>query len=126
MKKAFETRIEIPSGVVCKVLGNSIQCSKGGTQVDRNIEIPFVKIEVSGNEIIISTKKANKKDISKIKAQVAHLKNNFLGLNERFVYELEVCNVHFPMTVKVDGARLIISNFLGEKVARNANILPGV
>ena len=61
-----------------------------------------------------------------MRAQLAHLKNIFLGLNERFVYELEVCNVHFPMTVKVDGSKLIINNFLGEKVPRVAQIVSGV
>ncbi len=126
MKNKYETRVEIPSGITCKVLGNVVQCSKGGTQTDRVMEIPGLIVEVSGNEIILSSNNTNKKDIAKINSQVAHLRNNFLGLNERFVYELEVCNVHFPMTVKVDGTKFVITNFLGEKVARVANILPGV
>ncbi|MGV8142548.1 MAG: 50S ribosomal protein L6 [Candidatus Pacearchaeota archaeon] len=126
MKNNFEILVEIPEGINCKVVGHSIQCSKGGVQTDRKIEIAGVNITVSGKEIVMSSKKTNKKDIAKIKSQVAHLKNNFLGLNERFVYELEVCNVHFPMTVKVDGSRLVINNFLGEKQPRIANILPGV
>ena len=126
MKKAYEVRVEITDGVTCKVAGNKVHFSKGGVQTDRTIDIPGAEMEVSGNEFIISSKKSNKKDISKIRSQLAHVKNILLGLNERFVYELEVCNVHFPMTVKIDGSRLVINNFLGEKVPRSANILPGV
>ena len=126
MKKAYDVRAVIPSGISCKVSGNMVQFSKGGVHTDRKIEIPGVKIEVSGSDFVISSSIANKKLIAKIRAQLAHVKNIFLGLNERFVYELEICNVHFPMTVKVDGTKLVINNFLGEKVPRVAEIVSGV
>lgn len=126
MRKVYEIKFEMPSGVSCSADGDIITCTKGNTTITRKVALPMVKINVSGKEIIFLCEKANKKDVSEIKAQVAHFKNIFLGLNERFTYELEVCNVHFPMTVKVDGSKLIINNFLGEKVPRSANILPGV
>ena len=75
---------------------------------------------------MLTCAKANKKDIANIHAQAAHIRNLFKGLNEQFVYEMAICNVHFPMTVKVEGNKLAITNFLGEKVPRSANILPGV
>ena len=50
----------------------------------------------------------------------------FKGLDEKFVYKLQSCNVHFPMTLKVEKNKLIISNFLGEKTPRHAEILSGV
>ena len=126
MKKTFETRIAIPSGINCKISENSINCSKGGTQINRLLGLPNIKVEVSGNEMILSSNKANKKEISKILSQVAHIKNIFLGLNERFVYELEICNVHFTITVKIEGSKFVINNFLGEKIPRVAKILSDV
>ena len=53
----------------------------------------------------------------------AHLKNMINGVGNDFVYELEVCNVHFPMNVKVDGDRVIIKSFLGETTLREARIV---
>ncbi len=126
MRKNYEFKLEIPSGISGSFENEKIMLSKGNSVISRRIAIPFVKISISENEIILSCLKSNKKKIAEIKAQVAHLKNCFLGLNERFTYELEVCNVHFPMTVKVDGSKLVINNFLGEKVPRIAKILEGV
>jgi len=39
---------------------------------------------------------------------------------------MEICNIHFPMNVKVEGNRMIIKTFLGEQVDRTAKILPNV
>ncbi len=126
MRKNYEIKFEIPSGISGSFENDKITFSKGNSVISRKMALPFVKVSVSGNEIVFLCLKSNKKKIAEIKAQIAHIKNIFLGLNERFVYELEVCNVHFPMTVKVDGSKLAINNFLGEKVPRSAKILEGV
>ena len=47
-------------------------------------------------------------------------------MNEKYIYKIEACNVHFPMSLKIEGNKLLINNFLGEKVARVAKILAGV
>jgi large subunit ribosomal protein L6 len=57
---------------------------------------------------------------------ITTVKNMVKGASEDFVYELEICNVHFPMQVKVDGQSVRIKSFLGEKVDRIAKILPNV
>ena len=61
-----------------------------------------------------------------IKTNASHVRNMFSGLDKKFEYELEIVHVHFPITVKNDNNKLIISNFIGEKVARVATILPGI
>jgi len=45
------------------------------------------------------------------------------GLSEPFVYKLKICGSHFPITVKVEGKNIIISNYLGEKVPRKCRIV---
>ena len=118
--------IEIPEGINCKLSGDELHCSKGNTQLVRNFGVHNMTISVNGMVMLIVCKSANRKGIANVNSIVAHIKNLFQGLNERFVYEMEICNVHFPMTVKVDKDNFIITNFLGEKVPRNAKILPGV
>jgi len=126
MKSLYETTIQIPDGVNCTSLGTTLNCSKGNTQLVKKFEVHTVTISVKGKEIVLTCKKANKKGVANVNAIAAHINNLLLGLNERFVYEMEICNVHFPMTVKVDKDNFVITNFLGEKVPRNAKILPGV
>jgi len=48
------------------------------------------------------------------------------GVQKKFTYELKIAASHFPMTVKVEGNKALIKNFLGEKKNREAEILPGV
>ncbi len=126
MRNKYDVKVQIPEGISCKMDGKIMNFSRGNISVSRKIVEYNVSVSISGNEVMIGCAKANKKDIANVNAQVAHLENVFAGLKEPFLYELEICNVHFPMTVKVDGKRVVINNFLGEKVPRSANIVEGV
>jgi large subunit ribosomal protein L6 len=77
---------------------------------------------LSGNTLTFTAPKANKIQVKEIRALLAHVRNLVRGLDKKFVYQLEACNVHFPMTLKVEGKRLAINNFLGEKTPRYARI----
>jgi len=55
-----------------------------------------------------------------------YINNMVNGLKEDYVYILEICNIHFPMNVKVERENLVIKTFLGETVNRIAKILPNV
>ncbi|MCE4602331.1 MAG: 50S ribosomal protein L6, partial [Desulfurococcales archaeon] len=48
------------------------------------------------------------------------------GVTKGFRYKLKVIYSHFPINIKIEGDRFIVSNFLGEKANRVAKILPGV
>ena len=63
-----------------------------------------------------------------MKTNSKHVTNLLLGLQKKFVYKLESCFVHFPMTVEYDkkNNQIVIKNFLGEKKQRIAKVLPGV
>lgn len=126
MKKQVKEEVILPEGVHCTVEGKNIKCSKGGAHVVKAIPSAQVKAEVKGDRIVLSTESGNKRIRAIILSMVAHINNMFRGLEEKFVYEMEICNVHFPMTVKIEGNQMIINNFLGEKVKRIAQILPGV
>jgi large subunit ribosomal protein L6 len=126
MKQNHETIVEIPDGINCKLEGHKLYCSKGNTELIKEILSHTMIISIKGKEIVLLSKKSSKKGLAKVNAIAAHIRNLFAGLNERFIYEMEICNVHFPMTVKVDKDSFIITNFLGEKVPRSAKILSGV
>lgn len=118
--------ITVPDGINVEVQGTKVVCKKSGVELSRQFTIPGIIIEANGNQITISTEKGNKNDWKKIKSTIAHIQNLILGVEKKFSYTLEACNVHFPMTLKLDKNTLIINNFLGEKVPRTAKILPNV
>ena len=126
MKGKLEYIIPIEQGVTCHLVGKTLTCKKGDAENTREINLPYTKIQVHNNNIVIVKDKGNKKDNARLKTYVAHIKNMMKGLSHKFTYELEICFVHFPMTVKVEGKEVVIDNFLGEKKKRRAKILPNV
>ena len=126
MKSHLSQSIEIPEGITCTFENRFVKCKKGPTELSKHIHVPTMHVKVHDNKITLECKKGNKTDYKKIMTFQAHIKNLFKGLNEKFIYKLESANVHFPMSLKVEKDDLVISNFLGEKVARHAKILPNV
>ncbi|MEK6825211.1 MAG: 50S ribosomal protein L6 [Nanoarchaeota archaeon] len=126
MRKELKESITIPQGIECKVEGKILTCKKEGVEISRKLTLPGILISLESNNITIHTPKGNKNDYKKIKSTIAHIQNMFFGINNKFTYSLEACNVHFPMTLKTEPGKLIINNFLGEKVPRTAKILPQV
>jgi large subunit ribosomal protein L6 len=126
MKHPIKEIIPIPEGVTCTYKDEIFSCKKDSIELKKKISIPEVEIKIDSNQIILNCKKGNKNHYKKIKTNITHIKNLFSGLDERFVYQLEAVNVHFPMALKVEGDKVSISNFLGEKVPRFAKILPNV
>jgi large subunit ribosomal protein L6 len=126
MKKKILETIEAPTGIECSFANNKLTVKKGAVNLEKKIYIPSIDIRVKENKIVLESKKGNKNDFKKIYSSLAHIRNMFKGVENKFEYNLEACNVHFPMTLKVDKGYLIINNFLGEKVPRKAKILPNV
>ena len=126
MRKDLMREIEIPDGIIVKKEDDFVTVSGGGKELKRNFDFGKVKMEVKDKEIVLEAKGATRRESRMIGTVWAHLKNMIKGINEEFVYELEICNVHFPMNVKVQGNEVVIKSFLGEKTDRIAKILPNV
>jgi len=118
--------VEIPEGT--KVEMNKFLVKVTGPQgtLERSFVHPILKIIKTEEGLVIETKNATKREKRMTNTFVAHLKNMIKGVNESFEYNLKICSGHFPMTVNIEGDRLIVKNFLGEKISRKAKILPNV
>lgn len=126
MKHQIIQKIEIPQGVSCEYSNFILKCKKDSQELTRKIKLPEVEIKIENNNIIFKCDKGTKKHHKTIYSYIAHIKNLFQGLEKKFIYKLEACNVHFPMSIKVEGNEVIITNFFGEKTQRRAKILPNV
>lgn len=124
--KNFNIKIEIPENVQINVDDNIIKIKGPKGEVEKKLHNPLVKLEKTEKEIILSTQKSTKKEKRVINTFRAHINNLLKGVNEPFLYKLKVCSSHFPMTVTVEKDKLVIKNFMGEKIPRKAKILPNV
>lgn len=126
MKNKIEEKISIPEGFSCEYKNQIIICKKDSINLFRKIDVSDIEIKIKDSVITLYCKNATKREKKIINSFIEHIKNMFKGMNEKFAYKLEACNVHFPMTLKIEGNKLAINNFLGEKTPRYAEILPNV
>jgi len=125
MKQEIETTVEIPDGI--QVTGKNDLTVKGPKgELKRTFNFPGVQVVAGSKEIVISAKKATKREKKIIYTYAAHLRNMMKGVQEPWVYKLKVCASHFPMNVSMSGKDFIVKNFLGEKVPRKFTIKEGV
>ncbi len=123
VKQKIREIIEMPQDIKIEIEGNIVKMSKGDDEVKRKLDYAVRKED---NKLIIGIEKGSKKDRKMARTIAAHIRNMISGLEEKYVYKLQICSVHFPMSVSVSEKSLVIKNFLGETKERKAKILPGV
>jgi len=126
MNKDLERVIEIADGVEVSVKGKEFVVKGNGKEIRKTFDVGKIKAEVKDRRVVLTAKGATRRESKMMGTIDAHLRNMIKGVKEDFNYDLEICNVHFPMNVKVEGDIVVIKSFLGEKVAREANIMSGV
>jgi large subunit ribosomal protein L6 len=125
MKKEISEKIEIPEGIEFSVEGNIFAIKGPQGENKMKFDLKDLVIHKEHNHILISCKKATKKEKKRINTLRAHLKNMIDGVSKRFEYQLKICFSHFPITVEIKNNELIIKNFLGERANRKSKILKG-
>jgi large subunit ribosomal protein L6 len=124
-KNEFIGEIEIPSGTTVTV-DKGIVCVKGKSgENKKNLFNKKVSIEVKEGKVLLSTKKASKREKKIIGTFKAHIKNMIKAASEGVIYKLKICSGHFPMNVSVEKNEFVIKNFLGEKIPRKIKIKEG-
>ena len=118
--------IQIPDGVKAEVLDNVIRISGKLGEINKNFIEPDIKKEKDGNTIVLSTEKESRKVKRIIKSYKSEIKNMITGVIKGYEYKMKMIFTHFPTTAKVEGNKLRIDNFLGERAPRFAKIVPVV
>ena len=119
-------KVRIPDGVRVQIDGSTLKVSGPKGQLERNVRFPQVKVTTDGKEVAITTESKRKETVAMVGTFEAHAKNMCRGVTDGYEYRMKVVYSHFPIQLKLQGNRLEINNFLGEKKARYAQIEPGV
>jgi large subunit ribosomal protein L6 len=119
----MKIEIELPKDYSAKMAGKKLAIIYNGKENSREIFHPLIAIKIEGNKIILESKKETKNIKKILMAYSSHIENMIHGLKTPFVYKLKICASHYPMTVKVEGKKIIINNYLGEKVPRTCKIV---
>ncbi|WP_297979395.1 50S ribosomal protein L6 [uncultured Methanobrevibacter sp.] len=119
---AIREEIEIPEGVEV-IIGDEVSVKGPNGETSRKFTYPNVTITKEDNLIVLETAFPKKKDKSMIGTTRAHIQNMITGVTDGFTYHMKIVFAHFPMTVKAQGDKVSIENFIGERHPRSAKIV---
>ncbi|TES83818.1 MAG: 50S ribosomal protein L6 [Hadesarchaea archaeon] len=126
MLSAIREEVDVPEGVELKLSGKAIEVSGPKGKLARKFDVPGIGLRMEGKKILIEISSPRRKLRAALGMVRARLVNMFKGVTAGFTYKLRVVYSHFPITVKIEGKRALIQNFLGERAPRVAKIIGDV
>ncbi len=124
MVEMYFKEVNIPEEVKVEINGNEVKISGPKGELKREFDlIDGIKIEKIENKVRVSAESERRKIKAKVGTIAAHIRNMIKGVTQGFTYRLKIVYAHFPITVKVEGDKVLIQNFLGERVPRVAKIV---
>ena len=125
MVKEIARQVEIPDGVTVSLDQNAITVKGPKGEVSRKLSYPDIEITKEDSQLIVNSRLDRKRHRAMVGTLAAHIKNMIVGVTQGFEYNMKVVYSHFPIQLKAASSEVIINNFLGERKARSARILPG-
>lgn len=125
-KEKITKEIELPDSVTASINDGLLLIKGPKGEVKRQIKQRNISINTVNKKILIESKSGSKVDKKTLGSLAAHVKNMIKGSLQNHTYTLKICSGHFPMNVSVSGNKLIVKNFLGEKVPRVLQLKEGV
>jgi len=120
----YSKEIAIPEGVNVEVSNAKFKVTGPKGSVEKKFELTKeIKVEKVENKIKISSERERRNIKALIGTNIGHIKNAIDGVIKGFTYRLRVVYSHFPVTVKAEKDKVVISNFLGERTTRIAKIV---
>lgn len=125
--KKFELVVDILPEVQVNKKDQNLVLSKDAQSIQRTFSHPRVdfSLEKQDQKQIVKffTSSTRRQDRAVVGTWAAHAKNMIVGLTKGYEYKMKIVYTHFPITVKVVGSEVQITNFLGEKNPRTAAIV---
>lgn len=124
-RKGLSEEIKLPDKVNAQLDGGILTLKGDKGEVKRGFSDRKIAIERKDNTIILKAHSSSKVKKKLIKSYAAHIKNMIKGAIEPHKYVLKICSGHFPMNIAIDNNKLVVKNFLGEKVPRTLKLKEG-
>ncbi len=118
----YAKELKIPQEVTVTVDNKKVEVSGEKGSLEKSFALREIKIEKIENKIKVSSESDRRKVKSLVGTVLAHIRNMITGVTKGYTYRLKVVFSHFPVTVKVEGDKVLIQNFLGERKPRVAKV----
>jgi large subunit ribosomal protein L6 len=123
--RAIETlaTVEIPDNVEGMLEGRSVTIKGEKGELTRDFSHAPIRIQLEGKTVTVQASWPRKKEASLVGTVSSHIQNMIKGVTTGFTFKLKIVFSHFPITAKVAGQYLNITNFTGERSPRKAKIM---
>lgn len=122
---SVQRTVSIPDGVSVTIADSVLKVKGPKGELQRDMWHPAIKITIEEGNALFTTDSPKKQVIAMVGTLASHCKNMCTGVTSGYLYSLKVVYSHFPIQLKLQGDKLEIMNFLGEKYPRSARVLPG-
>ena len=112
------TEIQIPDSVKVNLKGSMLHVQGPLGHVYKNFKKIPVVIEVNDNKILLKQTGERKKHYAILNTAKSIIQTLCSGVIDGFTIKMKVVYSHFPITVKVEGKKILIENFQGERAPR--------
>ena len=119
----LDSEVELPDGVSASFKDGRVTVSGPLGKVTQDFSKIPVDLEIKGGVVKIVTHGARRKNRSIINTARSLITNGVHGVTKGYQYKLKVIYAHFPVTVKVQGKKVVVENFYGERSPRVAEII---
>jgi large subunit ribosomal protein L6 len=122
---AADRTVSIPNGVTVTLTDSLLKVKGPKGELSRDMWHPAIKIIIEEGQVVFKTESPKKRVVAMVGTLASHCNNMCIGVTSGYLYNLKVVYSHFPIQLKLQGEKLEIFNFLGEKYPRYARVLPG-
>jgi large subunit ribosomal protein L6 len=115
-KSAVE--IQIPENVKVSLKGSMLRVEGPLGKVYKNFKKIPVLIEIDDNKILLKKTGERKKYQAILNTARSLIRTLCVGVVDGFTIKMKIVYSHFPVTVNVEGKKVLIKNFQGERAPR--------
>jgi large subunit ribosomal protein L6 len=123
MSQTEVRKVEIPGDVTVNLEEKTVEVRGEKGRLVRSFSHAPVSIQLEKGEIIVSALWAKRKTSALVGTVCSHIRNMIKGVTKGFTCKLKIVYSHFPISVKVQGNKILIENFIGERNPRTAKIV---
>jgi len=113
-----EEVVEIPENVEVKIDGRQVFVSGPLGKLERDFSHAPIAVRLEDGKVVVEARWPDKRQAAMVGTVRSHIRNMIKGVQKGFTYKLKIVFAHFPVNVKVQGNKVIIENFGGERRPR--------
>ncbi len=118
----MEKTVTMPEGASIRKEENFLVVKGPKGELRREFRHPRISVKIENSTVRMKSDTERKKVISVVGTWAAHLRNMACGVQSGWEARLKVVYSHFPIKVGIEGSKVLIQNFEGERKARTAKI----